>query len=187
MSKLGREGNCKRVYFEVVSGAARERPALVALREHVRPGDVVVVEAFDRLGRRASELLDLCEEFLVAGIHVESMRDGISTAGGTARVLLPFIAALADAERNLIRERSRIGVEEARRKGKQIGRPRVVSLERARLAATLRADGRSYSEIAAALSVSPSSVKRMLRGLDSLEHGGTQTKMVFGKEGQADG
>lgn len=127
---------------------------------------MVVVESFDRMGRKASELLELVEAFLTDDVSVEALREGISTAGHAGRMILPFVAALSEAERVNIRERTRIGVEEAKRRGRIIGRPRVCTQDRAKLAAQMRADGRSLRQIASALKVSPTSVSRMLESID---------------------
>lgn len=153
---------CSVVYSEAVSGARARRPGLEALRADLRRGDTVVVDGLDRLARGAAELLTLCDELLRTGVSVEALAQGLNTAGH-GKLLLPFVAAIAECERQLIRERTLAGLEAARARGAQVGRPRVRTAERAQAAQALHDAGRSVRDIAQALGVSPTSVRRMLR------------------------
>lgn len=152
---------CSVVYSEAVSGARTKRAGLDALRADLRRGDTVVVDGLDRLARGAAELLTLCDELLRHGVAVEALAQGLNTEGH-GRLLLPFVAAIAECERQLIRERTLAGLEAARARGARPGRPRVRTAERAQAARSLRELGRSVRDIAAALGVSPTSVRRML-------------------------
>lgn len=158
-----REARCSVVYAECVSSGRAARAGLEALRADLRRDDTLVVERLDRLARGAAELLTLTDELLRAGVVVEAVAQGLSTRGA-GQLLVPFVAAMAECERALIRERTHAGLEAARERGARFGRPPVRTPERAQAARALRGESQSVRAIADALGVSPTSVRRMLAG-----------------------
>jgi DNA invertase Pin-like site-specific DNA recombinase len=149
---------------EALSGAKVNRPALDRLLEdaHRRCFDVVLVWKLDRLGRSLSHLIRVVEQNLGSlGVDLVSLRDsGLDTTGPSGRLVFHVIGAVAEFERDLIRERTRAGVAAARRRGKRLGRPRVYvpTLQ----AQTLLAQGKSLSEVARSLGVARSTLQRAL-------------------------
>lgn len=144
------------------SGAKDRRPALERLLADVRRGkvDVVLVWRFDRFARSVRHLVTALDEFRARGIDFVSLNDGIDTSTPAGRFTFHVIAAVAELERELIRERTKAGMAAARRRGARVGRPRVrVDLTKARL---LRAQGASYRAIAAELGVGEGTVRRAL-------------------------
>jgi putative DNA-invertase from lambdoid prophage Rac len=112
------------------SGAKASRPALDELRRAAKAGEVraVMIVGLDRLGRSLRELLVLLDELNAAGCAVISLREAIDLTTPTGRLLVHLIAALAEFERELIRERVRAGIARVRatgktRSGRPIGRP----------------------------------------------------------------
>ena len=156
------------------SGAKAHRPALDGLRSTARAGTVrqVLVFGLDRLGRSLRDLLVLLDELAAAGCVVVSLREAIDLGTPTGRLLVHLIAALAEFERELIRDRVRAGLARVKatgrtRSGKAIGRPRrTVDLEAVE---ELRHAGRSWREIAVALKVPTRTLHRAWqnRPLDS--------------------
>jgi putative DNA-invertase from lambdoid prophage Rac len=147
------------------SGAKASRPALDDLRAAVRRGEVrqVMVYGLDRLGRSLRDLLVLLDELAAGGCAVISLRESIDLTTPTGRLLVHLIAALAEFERELIRERVRSGLARVQatgrtRSGNPVGRPRRdVDLQAVH---RLRAQGRSWRQVAVALKVPRGTLQR---------------------------
>lgn len=113
---------------ETGSGAKADRPGLAQIMDAARRGavDVVAVWKLDRFGRSALDLLANVRELEARGVRFIATTQGLDTAGGAAgRLMLTVLAGVAEFERELIRERTVLGVEKARKAGKHIGRPKV--------------------------------------------------------------
>ncbi len=144
------------------SGSKDRRPELDRLMADVGKGkiDVVAVWRFDRFARSVRHLVTALEDFRARGIDFVSVSDGIDTSTPAGRFTFHVIAAVAELERELIRERTRAGLASARRRGARIGRPRVVfDLERAR---ALRASGKSLRKVAQELGVGAATLCRAM-------------------------
>ena len=162
-----REAGCERIFQETASGAKAERPELARLLEQVREGDVVVVWKLDRLGRSLGHLVVLVGELLERGVGLRSLRDPVDTTSAQGRLVFNIFASLAEFERDLIRERTRAGLEAARARGRKGGRPRGLS-EAARKKAVVaealyRAGELSVKEIAGHLAISKATLYKYLR------------------------
>jgi DNA invertase Pin-like site-specific DNA recombinase len=108
------------------SGAKESRPALDALTKavHRRQVDVVVVVALDRLGRSLGHLIRIIEDWQSLGVTLLSLRDGLDLSSASGRLQLHVLAALAQFERERVRERVLAGLQRARSQGVRLGRPR---------------------------------------------------------------
>ena len=149
------------------SGARNDRPGLQRLMEAARKGkiDAVVVWKLDRFGRSTLDLLANIETLRVQGVRFVAASQGLDIkAEGDAisRLLLTMLAAVADFERDLIRDRTRLGLAKARAMGKRLGRPCSLVGGEVEKAKRLRASGKSWAEIAAAVRSSSGSVRRAL-------------------------
>ena len=147
------------------SGAKASRPALDELRRAARAGEVrsILVTGLDRLGRSLRDLLLLLDELTAAGCAVVSLREAIDLSTPVGRLLVQLIGALAEFERELIRERVRGGLARVKatgrtRSGKPVGRPRRAVDPAA--VVRLRAEGRSWRSIAQALKVPRRTIER---------------------------
>ena len=107
------------------SGAKNDRPALTALLNDLRrrKADVVVVWALDRLARSLKHLLTIAEECRLLGVDLVSLRQNIDTTLPAGRLTFAVLGAVAEFEREMLRERVRAGMAQARRAGKRVGRP----------------------------------------------------------------
>ena len=102
-----REAGCSRIFTdEGVSGARASRPGIDEMLLYVRPGDAIVVQALDRLGRRTSELLRLVEAWKVQGIGLKILNLGIDTNTSAGKLVLTIMSSLAEMEREVLRERT---------------------------------------------------------------------------------
>ena len=157
-----------RVYSDRMSGASESRPGLTALMQDARRGafDVVVVFRFDRFARSVKQLVLALEEFRTLGIGFVSQQEALDTSTPMGEAMFAIIAAMAQLERRVIQERVIAGLEHARARGTKsgaaIGRPRVV-FDRVKVI-ELRDAGRSWRQIAAALSVGVATVRRVYSG-----------------------
>lgn len=150
-----------------VSGAKDRRPALDAMLRDARRRrfDVLVVTKLDRLARSVRHLVGLAAELEALGVDLVVLDQAIDTSTPAGRFLFNSLAAVAELERDLIRERVAAGMRAARRRGRQLGRPRRLGdAQLARLQA-LRAEGRSLRAVAAELGVGATTVARALAEL----------------------
>ena len=143
-----------------VSGTQRHRPQLDTLMRDARKRlfDVVLVWKFDRFARSLKHLIESLDEFNALGIDFVSLTEGVDTTTPAGQLLFHIVGAVAQFERDLIAERVRAGMAHARAMGKRIGRPRAALDVEAVL--KLRGEGRSLREIARALNVPVSRVRR---------------------------
>jgi len=133
---LGKEG-CKKVITDKISGSVAERKGVLKLKEDLREGDTLVVWRLDRLGRSLKDLIKWVEWFEEKGVIFKSLQESIDTATSTGKLVFHIFGALSEFERNLIRERSSAGVEAARSRGRQGGRPLKLKPEKRQLAVDL--------------------------------------------------
>ena len=134
------------------SGAKQDRPALNSLLSDLRKRkiDVILVWSLDRLARSLKQLLTISEECRSLGVDLVSLRQNIDTTLPAGRLTFSILGAVAEFERELLRERVVAGMAQARRSGKRIGRPALrhfspAELERIR---TLRTQGTSVRQLA---------------------------------------
>lgn len=118
------KAGCEKIYQEKVSGMTDERPQLQELLKYIRKGDVLVVYKLDRFGRSTKRLIEMSEELQVRGIELISIRDSIDTTTAVGKAMFKMLAVLAEMERDLISERTKAGLESARARGRNGGRPK---------------------------------------------------------------
>ena len=150
-------------YTDCISGAKGRRPGLDQMMHDARHHrfDVVLVWAFDRLARSVKHFLDVLDELNHLGIEFVSFRETIDTSGPLGRALMVIVSAIAELERNLIKERVRAGMRRARLDGRHIGR-KPLALDHG---AILRdhAAGHSLGELANAHRASRTTIARIVR------------------------
>ncbi len=151
-------------YVDVgISGSKDSRPALNRLMADAkkRRFDAVLVARFDRFARSTRHLVLALEEFNALVVDFISLSESIDTSTPMGKMVYTVIAAVAELERSLIRERVIMGLQRAKAQGRQLGRPRVITCEDQLL--KLSEQGLSSRQIARQLSLSPSTVLRRLR------------------------
>lgn len=154
---------CSRVFSDTASGALDKRPQLDALLDYLRPGDVLVVWRLDRLGRSVRHLTDTVNVLAERGVGFRSLTEGIDTTTPAGKLVFHIFAALAEFEREIIRERTTAGLSAARARGRTGGRrPKMTAAK----AATARQmyDSKQYTveQIAETIGVSRATVYRHL-------------------------
>ena len=160
------KAGCERVFTDTVSGAAVERKGLEEALGFARAGDTLVVWKLDRLGRSIRHLIDTINSMQARGVGFRSLTEQIDTTTSGGKLVFHVFAALAEFERDLIRERTQAGLAAARARGRQGGRPKAAALADAKkvaLAQSLYNDkGVSIAEICKALRVSRSTLYRYI-------------------------
>jgi DNA invertase Pin-like site-specific DNA recombinase len=145
---------CKRIFTDKLSGAQVERPGIKEALSQLREADTLVVWKLDRLGRSVKGLVDLVNELETQKVHFQSITDGIDTKTPAGRFFFHVMASLAEMERELIIERTRAGLQAARRQGRVGGRKRQMTDGKIQAARKLLQGGTSPYEVAHSLGVS---------------------------------
>ena len=154
---------CDRLMIDRASGAAADRPALAEMLDRLRPGDTVMVWRLDRLGRSLRHLIDAVADLERRGVTLVSLTEQIDTSSPGGRLVFHVFAAMAEFERDLIRERTQAGLAAARARGRTGGRPTVWTPEKLSAARSMHASGEhDVATIARILGVSRASVYRAL-------------------------
>ncbi|MCP1237012.1 recombinase family protein [Gluconobacter kondonii] len=159
-----KEHGCERIFSEQVSGASTHRPQLEAALDHMREGDVLMVTKPDRLARSTSDLLSYVEKVKAkgCGLVILSMSGmTLDTANPTSKLMLTMLAAVAEFERDLMKERQAEGIAKAKADGKYLGRKPTARNQTEEVKA-LAASGMSPSKIAEKLRMGRTSVYRCL-------------------------
>jgi len=113
---------CEQVFHEKMSGKDKDRPELETCLKVVRQGDTLIVWRLDRLGRSLKDLVEIVHELQDRGIGLQSLTENIDTTNAGGKLIFHVFAALAEFERNLIRERTVAGLAAARARGRKGGR-----------------------------------------------------------------
>jgi len=154
---------CEDIYTDTVSGSVTERPGLTNALSHLRSGDTLVVWRLDRLGRSLSHLIETVRQLQERGIGFRSLREQIDTTTSGGKLIFHVFGALAEFERDLIRERTHAGLQAARARGRLFGRPKVLTVHQVKQLRTLAKDQpNTVGEICQSLGISRATYYRYL-------------------------
>jgi len=128
-----KEAGCEKTYQDKVSGVKAERPGLQEALAYLRKGDTLVVWRLDRLGRSLKHLIETVNNLEERGIGFQSLQESIDTTTSSGRLVFHIFGALAEFERNLIRERTQAGLAAARARGRKGGRPKSLDAKKTEL------------------------------------------------------
>jgi DNA invertase Pin-like site-specific DNA recombinase len=168
---------CDKVLVEKASGALRERPELVRALEYARPGDILVVWKLDRLGRSLIHLVETVNGLADRGVGFRSLKETIDTTTPTGKLIFHIFAALAEFEREMIRERAAAGRAAAKARGETGGRPRAMTPEKLQAARALLATKRTVAQAAAAIGVGRATLYRYLSVPEHRDDTGAETEV----------
>ena len=160
--RLEAEG-CSRLFTETISSRVKHRPELAACLDYIRPGDALVVVRLDRLARSTRELLELAQSLQERSVDLIALDQQINTTSPAGRFTFTLLAAVAELERDMIRERTLDGLARARAEGRVGGRSPSITGQKAQLVRRLAAEGLSLRQIAASVDASASSIRRFLQ------------------------
>lgn len=151
------------IFTDKITGVAKQREAFDKLKSQLRKGDTVVVESLSRLSRSTQDLLNILEEWDKEGITFISLKESIDFSSATGKLLLTFLAAIADFERNMIKERVQEGLRAARNRGIKGGRPRVDGKKLSQAIKLHESGEYTISEITEVTGISSSTLYRALK------------------------
>lgn len=154
---------CWRVFTDAASGALDRRPELDRCLEQLRPGDTLVVWRLDRLGRSLRHLLEVITGLAERGVGFRSLTENIDTTTSGGRLIFHVFGALAEFEREIIRDRTQAGLSAARARGRTGGRPPVMTPDQVKAARQMYEQRElTVAEIGRVLGVSRTTVYRTL-------------------------
>lgn len=160
-----KEAGCEKWFLDKMTGSKAERKGLDEALAYLRPGDTFVVWKLDRAGRSLTHLIDLLGGLNERGIGFLSLTEQIDTTTPGGKLIFHLMGALAEFERDLIRERTNAGLAAAKARGRKGGRPRKLKTNgKVALARQMFADqSHSLPEICAALGISRATLYRYVR------------------------
>ena len=127
------KAGCQKIFTDIASGAKQERKGLEDALSHVREGDTLVVWRLDRLGRSITHLIQTVSGLAERGVGFKSLTENIDTTTSGGKLVFHIFGALAEFERDIIRERTTAGLQAARARGRKGGRPKALTPKKAAL------------------------------------------------------
>ncbi len=158
-----KEAGCEEVFTDKISGAKSSRPGMDKALSYIRPGDVLVVWKLDRLGRSLKHLIETVAYLNDKGIGFKSLQDNIDTTTSGGKLMFHIFGALAEFEREIIRERTQAGLKAARKRGRLGGRPKVMDEKKLKVAMDMMDNvENSVEEVCKTIGVSKTTLYRHL-------------------------
>lgn len=159
-----KKAGCEKIITDGASGLLADRPGLTKLKEMLRRNDTLVVWRLDRLGRSLKHLIGWINELEEAGIAFQSLQETIDTGTSTGKLIFHIFGALSEFERNLIKERTKAGMEAARARGRQGGRPKKLDKGKRKLAVDLyKSKKHSIQQICRAVGITKPTLYKYIR------------------------
>lgn len=158
------KSGCTQIFTDTISGSTAERSGFNEALKFLRTGDVLAVWRLDRLGRSLRHLIDTIAVLQERGVEFKSLTEKIDTTTAGGKLIFHVFGALAEFERDIIRERTQAGLAAARARGKQGGRPTILDEKKRHLLEALYADkGNSIVDILSTFHISKSTLYRYLK------------------------
>lgn len=158
-----RKAGCERIFEDQMSGVASDRPGWYQAGGALRAGDTLVVWRLDRLGRSLKHLIEVITDLEENGVAFKSLTENLDTGSSGGKLVFHIFGALAEFERELIRERTLAGLASARARGRKGGRPRKLDDRKIATARRMLEDPNlTVTEVAEILGVARSTLYRAL-------------------------
>ena len=157
------QAGCNKIFTDTASGVKAERKGLDEALRYVRNGDTLVVWRLDRLGRSLPHLITTMTDLEERGIGFKSLTENIDTTTSGGKLIFHIFGALAEFERNLIRERTQAGLTAARARGKKGGRPKALTAKQVGIAHDLYEKRHPIPEICRTLKISKATLYRYIK------------------------
>jgi DNA invertase Pin-like site-specific DNA recombinase len=154
---------CEKIFREKASGGRWDRPELTRLLDQMRKDDILIVSRLDRLSRSLRDLLMIMERIKEAGAGFRSLTEAIDTTSAPGRMLMQLIGAFAEFERAILRERTKTGLDAARKQGRIGGRrPKLRPNQQDEIVAMVSGGTKTAADAARLFAVHPATVSRLL-------------------------
>lgn len=159
---------CRRIFREKASAGRWDRPELNRLLDHLRKADVLVVSKLDRLSRSLRDVLTIMERLRRAGAGFRSLTEAVDTTAPAGRMLMQMVGAFAGFERAMLRERTKAGLDAARREGRIGGRrPKLSPQQQSEIRKMIGKGDKTAADAARLFKVHPATVSRLLARTDA--------------------
>ena len=157
---------CERIYREKASGGRWDRPELQRLLDQLRKGDVLVVWKLDRLSRSLRDVLTIMERLGEGKAGFRSLTEAVDTTTPAGRMMMQMVGAFAEFEKAMLRERTKAGLDSARREGRIGGRrPKLSSEQQAEIVRMVSKGRKTAADAARLFKIHPATVSRLLARL----------------------
>src|SRR5580704_770208 len=154
---------CERIYREKASGGRWDRPELHRLLDQLREDDVLVVWKLDRLSRSLRDVLTIMERLTETKAGFRSLTEAIDTTTPAGRMMMQMVGAFAEFERAMLRERTKAGLDSARREGRIGGRrPKLTPQQQSEILRMVSKGNKTAADAARLFAVHPATVSRLL-------------------------
>ncbi len=160
LEKIG----CRKIFTDIISSAKPERPGLLEALACVREKDTLVVWRLDRLGRSLKELIEIVKDLNTRNVEFQSITENIDTTTPGGKLVFHMFGALAEFERDIIRERTKAGLQAARARGRLGGRPKALNTPKKIAIAQSLYDDKNHTidEICKTLNISRATLYRYI-------------------------
>ena len=157
------EDGCEIIFQEKVSGGRWNRPELNRLLSQLRQGDVVIVWKLDRLSRSLKDLLLTLERIKAANADFKSLTEAVDTSSPAGRMMMQIMGAFSEFERAMLKERTKAGLDAAKREGRIGGRrPKLTTHQRNKIVRLVSSGDKTGAEMARLFRVHPSTISRLM-------------------------
>jgi DNA invertase Pin-like site-specific DNA recombinase len=154
---------CDRIYREKASGGRWDRPELHRLLDQLRENDVLVVWKLDRISRSLRDVLTIMERLTETKAGFRSLTEAIDTTTPAGRMMMQMVGAFAEFERAMLRERTKAGLDSARREGRIVGRrPKLSPQQQAEIRRMVSRGDKTAADAARLFRIHPATVCRLL-------------------------
>lgn len=161
-----RKAGCELIFEEKISGGRWDRPKLKELLSHLRKGDIVIVWKLDRLSRSLKDLLFLIEQIEGKKSGFRSLTESIDTTTSSGRMMMQMVGVFAEFEREMLKERTKKGLEHARKEGRIGGRkPKLKDVQRKEIKHLIQSGRKTAPEVAKLFDVHPATIYRLIKSV----------------------
>lgn len=161
--KAFKEAGVEKTFDEKASGGRWDRPTLHSMLDQLRKGDIVVVWKLDRLSRSLKDLLVIMDKIDKSGAGFKSLTESIDTTNAAGRMMMQMVGAFAEFEREMIRERTKAGLDAARAEGRIGGRPpKLKEDQRKDIIENVLSDRKTGAQMARLYNVSEATISRLI-------------------------
>ena len=155
---------CAKIYEETASGGRWDRPELHELIDNLRTGETVVVWKLDRLSRSLKDLLVFLDKIEAKGCGFRSITEAIDTTTAAGRMMMQMVGSFAEFERSMLKERTLIGLEKARREGRVGGRrPKLSAIQQQEIIRMVTSGNQTAADAARMFNVHPATITRLMQ------------------------
>lgn len=154
-----------RIFTDIMTGSIKARPQLDECLAYVRQGDTLIIDSIDRLARNLRDLQEILDTLIKKGVSIRFIKENLLFTGNSdpiSTLMLQMMGAFAEFERTMIKSRQKEGIDAAKKNGKHLGRPSVLTGKHKKQAKELKEQGLSIRKIAMVMNLARGSIYKLL-------------------------